>query len=468
MIEISRSLRSRLAGWLLLGATLLGALLLVDAWLNAHAEADRDYDAQLQAAALTIADSIRWRNDQPVVSIPAAALRILAGDHQERVFYSVFTHDGRRLAGNLALPIKPAWRSRAGQDPVYLDTDFEHVGWRLHGRRFELAGWSSSEALQIWVGHTNAGRRALAHRLFMPALIRFLVLLVGAALFGGLAIRSALAPLQRLRDQLRTRRADDMSPLNARVPGELSELAHTLDQLLGRQRDARAQLLRFITDASHQLKTPLAGVQNASELALAQSEPEAWHRALQQIHASADRTSRLAGQLLDMARLRHASAAATTPIDLVELAADCSRAWADTPDMAAHDLGFSAPDTTRAPIIGEAWALRQLIGNLIDNALHYTPAGSTITVGVCRQDQDVELSVEDDGPGIDAALIERLGEPFERAGRTDERGSGLGLAIVRSVAEQYHGQLMIHNRKQGGLRVTIAFPLAASKPALSP
>lgn len=462
MVEISRSLRSRLAGWLLLGATLVGTLLLVDAWLNAHAEANRDYDAQLQAAALTIADGIRWRDDQPVVSIPAAALRILAGDHQERVFYSVFTNDGHRLAGNLALPIKPEWRQHAGRNPVYLDTTFQHIGWRLHGRRFELAGWSSSESLQIWVGHTNAGRRALAHRLFMPALIRFIVLLIGAALFGGLAIRSALAPLQRLRDQLRARPADDMTPLNAQVPGELSELVETLDHLLGRQREARAQLLHFIADASHQLKTPLAGVQNASELALAQSDPEAWHRALQQIHTSADRTSRLAGQLLNLARLRHVSQAATTPIDLAVLGADCTREWADAPDAFEHDLGFTAPGTATAPILGEAWALRELIGNLIDNALRYTPPGGTITVGVRRQGQYVELSVEDDGPGVEQALIARLGEPFERAGRTDDHGSGLGLAIVQSVAAQNQGRLIIDNREDGGLQVAIYFPLAKS------
>ncbi|MES1956092.1 sensor histidine kinase [Salinisphaera hydrothermalis] len=464
MVEITRSLRSRLAGWLLLGATLLGTSLLVDAWINAHAEANRDYDAQLRAAALTIADGIRWRDDQPVVSIPAAALRILAGEHQERVFYSVFTQDGRRLAGNLALPIKPAWQKSARQSSVYLDTSFENVSWRLHGQSFELAGWSSNESLQIWVGHTNAGRRTLANHLFMPALIRFIVFLMGAALFGGLAIRSALRPLHRLRDQLRTRAADDVTPLSARVPGELSELAKTLDDLLTRQRNARAQLLRFVADASHQLKTPLAGLQNASELALKESHPAAWHRALQQIHGSADRTSRLARQLLNFTRLRHVPSSPPASIDLVALAADCTREWADAPSAFRHDLGFAAFDRATGPVKGEAWALRELIGNLIDNALRYTPAGCAITVGVRRRGQNVELSVEDDGPGVDEALIARLGQPFERAGRTDEYGSGLGLAIVRSVIDRHQGRLHISNRDGGGLLVSVCLPMSGQPP----
>lgn len=459
MIEITRSLRSRLAGWLLIGASLVGAILLIDAWLNAHAEANRDYDAQLQAAALTIADGIRWRDAEPVVSIPAAALRILASDHQERVFYSVFDSHGHRLAGNLALPIPPAWQARAGQRPVYLDTSFQDVDWRLHGRRFDLAGWSSSESLQIWVGHTTSGRRALAHDLFMPAVIRFIVFLIGAALFGGLAIHSALAPLQRLRDQLRTRPADDLSPLTARVPGELNELADTLDHLLARQRGARSELLRFIADASHQLKTPLAGLQNASELALTESSPDAWHLALIQIHQSAGRTSRLAGQLLNLARLRHAPGDPLPAIDLTALAADCTREWADAPQN-HHDLGFESSDDHPLQIAGEPWAVRELLGNLIDNALRYTPPGSQITVGVHRQGAKAELSVEDNGPGVDPAYVDRLAQPFERAGRTDEQGSGLGLSIVRSVAAQQHGTLHLDNSRSGGLRVAVRWPLA--------
>ena len=470
MIEIGRSLRSRLAGWLVVGAALVGTLLLVDAAWNARADANRAYDAQLQAAALSIADDIRWRDGQPVVSVPAAALRILAGDHEERVFYAVFDGHGHRLAGNLALPIAPALRAQASRHPTYRTAVFQRVDWRLHGRRFDLAGWSSSESLQIWVGQTDNGRRALAHDLFMPAAIRFLIFLAAAALFGGLAIRSALAPLKRLREQLRGRHADDDQPLSSRVPGELSELVHTLDHLLARQRASRAGLLRFIADASHQLKTPLAGLQTASEVALLHTEPAAWRVALKDIHESAARSSRLAGQLLNLARLQHGTLQAAETLDLSVLAADYTRRAADTPAASHHDLGFAPPDTALECVHAEAWALRELIGNLIDNALAYTPAGSQITVGVtahAKQQGMVVLYVEDDGPGVDSAALARLTEPFERAGRTDAQGSGLGLAIVDSAARQHGGTLRVINRSSGGLRIAVELPTTDHKRGLS-
>lgn len=453
------SLRVRLGLWLFAGALALGAILLIDAWFAAVRNADRAYDSQLTAAALAIADEIRWAGDQPVAAVPAAAMRILAGDRQQRVFYAIYDAAGRRLTGNLDMDIPSAWRRAVDHESVWRDHHFDHTAWRLHGRRFDLAGWSSTQALQIWVGQTREGRRALAHRLFGPAVWRFAVLILAAGALGMVAIGAALAPLHRLRDRLRERRADDFSPLAARVPAELAELTQSLDNLLARQRDAHNVLLRFTADASHQLKTPLAGLANASEAALAERDPAAWHRALVRIHDTAGHAGRLAGQLLQLTRLSHGPGEPLDEVDLVALARRVTLAAADRHDHRDHDIGYDNRAADELIIRGEDWALSELLTNLIDNACVHTPTGTEVTVRVETLDTGAVLSVIDNGPGVAPTSLTRVLAPFERGPAVRTHGSGLGLAIVASVAERQGAELMLEHNAPHGLVVRVAFPL---------
>ncbi|MDT8880097.1 sensor histidine kinase N-terminal domain-containing protein [Halomonas saccharevitans] len=478
MIEVTGSLKRRLAVWLLVTVTGLGALLMIEAWVSSQRAAERAYDSQLEAAALTIAEAVQWQQGEPLIEVPAAALQILATRHQERVFYAVLDADGEAVSANLPFAIEPGWRERAAAEPLALTARLDGEAWRLYGREVDSAGWVSQEPVQVWVGHTRAGRMALADELFERTLTRFVAMVLLAGVLMALALRVALGPMRRLRRVLRRRDADDMRPLDARVPEEMRELAQTLDHLFARQRQSREALLRFTADASHQLKTPLAGLQSVSELALASEDPADWQAALAAVHEGAGRTSRLAGQLLSLARLRHLGEAdEVAPLDLAAVLRETVLDWAGREAARDHDLGLAELPAGPVWVRAEGWAIRELLGNLIDNALRYTPPGSVITLGLERlgglevlkgleggdpdreRVDEVALFVEDDGPGVAEEARERLLQPFERGGRQDTDGSGLGLSIVDSIAHRLGGRLVLAAREPHGLVVRLHLPL---------
>ncbi len=459
MIRVDGTLKRRLGIWLLATVGVLGTFLLVEAYTSAQRAANRAFDSQLEAASLTIAEAIQWQDGRPIAEIPPAALQILATDQQERVFYTILDTDGREVTGNLNDVVTDSLRLAAQSKPVwrfirYLDTPI-----RLYGRELKSAGWESVEPVQIWVGHTLSGRDALARDLFIRALTRFLAMVALTGLLMFFAIRTALHPVRRLRQLIRLRDADDVSPLNASVPGELYDMAETLNSLFERQREGRDALLRFTADASHQLKTPLAGLQSTSELALRSDRPEAWHQALQTVYESTSRTSRLAAQLLSLARLHHDDGGIPTRINLATLLRETVMEWAERNDARHHDLGLAPMPDEPVYIMGEAWSLQEMVGNLIDNALRYTPPGSEITLGLEITRDTATMTIRDDGPGVSRDLLGRLHQPFERGGRQDTEGSGLGLSIVDSIVRRHHATLEVQSNPGDGLKVSVRFPI---------
>ncbi|ALM51453.1 sensor histidine kinase [Halomonas huangheensis] len=464
MITVTRSIKWRMALWLLISVLGLGALLMLEAWQSSRQAAERAFDAQLAAAALTISEAVQWRDGVPEVIIPPAALQILATSSEERVFYAVLDADGRQLSSNWPQsPVPEALQTRLGEsrstDPVVVDQSSANGRLRLYGREVSSAGWVDQQPVQVWVGHTLSGREQLSGALFRQAVSRFLAMVVLAGVLMALTIRYVLAPLRRLRHQLRLRDADDMRPLEAQVPREIRELAETLNHLFARQRQGREDLLRFTADASHQLKTPLAGLQTTSELALRSDDPARWREALDQVHDSAARTSRLAGQLLSLARLRHIQGdSRQTPLELTALVREVALDWAGREQARHHDLGLEPLPPSPVMVVAEDWALRELLGNLLDNALHYTPAGSHISLKMYCEGNEVCLAVQDDGPGVAAEALERLSQPFERGGRQDTEGSGLGLAIVETIAQRLGGRIRITNQVPTGLSVALWLP----------
>lgn len=459
MIVVDGTLKWRLGFWLLTTVGILGTFLLIEAYTSAKRAADRAFDSQLEAASAVIAEAIQWQDGYPVVEIPAAALQILATDQQERVFYTLLDSEGREVTGNLPSLINTSLRQAARQQPVLRSLYYRGASIRVYGRELKTAGWESLEPVQIWVGHTQAGRQALARDLFIHALSRFVAMVILTSLLMWLAIRTALTPVRRLRALIRERTSADVSPLNAKVPGELYDMAETLNVLFERQRQGRDALLRFTADASHQLKTPLAGLQSTSELALLSEHPDDWRRALQRVHDSSARTSRLASQLLSLARLRHAEDAGLSRLDLVSLLRETVMAWAERDVARRHQLGLRELPTEPWYINAEPWSLRELLGNLIDNALRYTPDGSEILLGLSREHDHLVLSVQDNGPGVSSDQLARLHQPFERGGRQDTEGSGLGLAIVDSIAQRHNAVLELRSEPGAGLAVRIRFAL---------
>ncbi|MBV8627771.1 MAG: sensor histidine kinase, partial [Paraburkholderia sp.] len=262
---------------------------------------------------------------------------------------------------------------------------------------------------------------------------------------------------------IRARRPDDLSPLEAqRAPPEIEPLVTSFNDLLTRLEQNMELQKRFIADAAHQMKTPLAGLRTQAELALRQDAPAEVHRSLEQIATSSEHAARLVTQLLALARAENRmSGQIFTPVDVADVARHAVRDWVQPALAKQMDLGYEGPEKdyggadgggddeapTRVEVDGNPVMLREMLSNLIDNAIRYTPAGGRITVRVRPEPAAgvVHLEVEDTGMGIPAAERERVIERFYRILGRDGEGSGLGLAIVREIATMHGGTLAIED-----------------------
>jgi two-component system sensor histidine kinase TctE len=295
--------------------------------------------------------------------------------------------------------------------------------------------------------------------------------LVVAALFSGLVIATmwvavsySLRSLSFVRDELEHRSLQNLSRLDsARAPAEVRPLVATVNQLFDRLQVAAAAQRAFISDAAHQLRTPLAALRTESELALLEPHPAAMRPMLLNLRTSADRAAHLASQLLTLARLDPEARSLSEPVavDLMEVAADAAREWSARAFALEADLGF---DLGPAIVSGQKWLLGEALSNLIHNALEYCPRPACITVRTGIRDGVPELAVEDDGPGIAPPERERVLQRFVRGQESPGQGSGLGLAIVAQIAELHDAELLLEVPESGlGLLVRLRFPGQAGR-----
>jgi two-component system sensor histidine kinase TctE len=258
------------------------------------------------------------------------------------------------------------------------------------------------------------------------------------------------------------------------VPEEISPLVRSLNDMLSRLSLSIQTQKRFIADAAHQMKTPLAGMRMQSELALRQTSQHDIHRSLEQLAKSSESATRLVNQLLSLARAENQSqeSAPFVEADLSEFARAVVQDWVEASFSQRIDFGFEQADRP-LPVLCNPLMLRELLGNLIDNALHYTPVEGRVTVRV-RDDAAAGLAileVEDTGPGIPPAERDHVFQRFYRILDSGRGGSGLGLAIVREIAQQHDAQVTIsYNPRSSepelpGSLFRVAFRLL-EKPAL--
>jgi two-component system sensor histidine kinase TctE len=257
-----------------------------------------------------------------------------------------------------------------------------------------------------------------------------------------------------------------LSPIDSRqVPEEISPLVGSLNDMLARLAHTIDAQKRFIADAAHQMKTPLAGMRMQSELALRQVDPGEIHRSLEQLAKSSESATRLVNQLLALARAENQPHAglALEPLELAALARSVVQDWVQASFSHEIDLGYEDPDGP-VEILGDGMMLRELLSNLIDNALRYTPPGGSVTVRVRSDAGQALLEVEDTGPGIAPGERPRVFERFYRILGSSASGSGLGLAIVREIARQHGADIEIFNnprsiqKKHPGSLFRLTFP----------
>ncbi|MDI5891444.1 sensor histidine kinase [Halomonas rhizosphaerae] len=448
------SLYRRLLGWLLLPLLVLGSLILIQAWVDAQRTADRAFDRLLEAASLAIAEQVQWQDDRLWLDLPPAALEMLATDAEERVFYSLVDGQGRLITGNANLP-GDSRQGLGGEDTLlYRNIDWQDLSLRQGVRRTRFEDWRVREPFEVRVAHSREGRDALAAELWRANLAMILAMAALATVGLLLAIRAALTPLTRLRRAIRARDPRTLAPLALSLPRELAELRDTVNELLARMRRVRANQERFIGDASHQLRTPLAGLSARAELALRQDDPARWKEALVAMQATSARTARLAVQLLSLTRLANPEYRPDlVPLELNTIARQAVRDHWTSCHRQGVDLGVETVEG-EVWVRGIDWLIAEAIGNLIDNACRY--GGRRVTVQV--EDKPPRLAVEDDGPGIPPQRRLLMLRPFHRD-REDVKGSGLGLAIVDGIARTHGARLQLSSGHDGrGLTVVLQFP----------
>ncbi|WP_142848832.1 sensor histidine kinase [Telmatospirillum sp. J64-1] len=458
----SWSIRRRLLAWLLVPLIGGNAIMLLEARITAIATADEVFDRLLLASAMAITERVVVDDGEVEVDLPYVALEILSSTSHDRVYYRVAGPEDSFVTGYPDLPPPPRDLVLRVGEPSYYDAVYRNERVRIVVIGGFFSDRRSSGNFSVQVAQTRWERSALADAMVLRSALRQGILVVLACLVVWIAVSRGLAPLNRLQGALSRRTMRDLRPVEGNVPEEVRALVAALNHLLARLDSGMRSMQRFIADAAHQLRTPLATLRTEAELGLADSDPQAAREALKRLHEGTLRTSRLANQLLSLARLESGmmQAGGMAPTDLARLAADTARNRVLPALEAGIDLGFEQDNGNKPLLIRcNPLLVEEMLGNLIDNAQAYAGSGACVTVRVRRDGDRAVLEVDDDGPGIPADQRGQVLEPFRRGHHRNSEGCGLGLAIVKEIADLHQAELRLEESGQGGLRVSIAFPL---------
>ena len=458
----NRSLRRRLILWLLVPLFAVGALLVAESYLGARKSSDRAFDRTLLGSALAIAERVVVGDDGIEVDLPYVALEMLTSMGEERVFYKIVGPRGEFITGYRDLP-EPAAGSRRDGEAVFYDSSYLGATVRIVMLRRPLTMEAGQLFFSVFVAETTRSRQILAREAMASATARFIILVVMVSLIAWVAVTRGIAPLNRLGSAIERRTDHDMRPLEYEVPVEVRSLVDAINDLLGRLGGTMGAMRRFVEDASHQLRSPLAALQAQAEVAVGERDPAALEERLARLLETTRQTSRLADQLLSLARLSPEAAATRRAehIDLAALSAAACREWVPRALKRGIDLGFEG-EGEGIHVVGDGTLLTEMLNNLLDNTVSYCPEGSRATLRVAA-DAEAERAVielEDDGPGIADAYKVRVFDRFFRVLGSRTEGCGLGLAIVRETIEAHGGGIGLDNGPGGrGLTVRVELPL---------
>lgn len=477
--SIQHSLFGEILDWMLAPLLLLWPMSIAITYLVAKSIANQPFDHALEDRVTVLAQQVREVDGTIATRLPGSARDILRADDVDSVYFQVLDARGVHVDGDRELP-----RPRPRDDDADKDGAVHFRNDAVHGTPVRVAylyvnldPLHSADAATpveapparkalVQVAETLDKRALLANEIIKGVILpQFIILPIILALVW-FALSRGLSPLAELQERIRARSSDDLSPIDSRqVPEEISPLVGSLNEMLGRLAQTIDMQKRFIADAAHQMKTPLAGMRMQSELALRQVDPGEIHRSLEQLAKSSESATRLVNQLLALARAENQPHAglAFEDIELGALARAVVQDWVQASFTHDIDLGYE-PHDEPVNIAGNAMMLRELLSNLIDNALRYTPAGGSVTVRVRRDGQHALLEVEDTGPGIAPAERAHVFERFYRILGSSASGSGLGLAIVREIAQQHGAEVDIfnnprsHSKKYPGSLFRLTFP----------
>ena len=467
-----RSLFGEILDWMFAPLLLLWPLSVAVTFLIARSLADAPFDRALDERTEALAQQVRVASERVVLTLPRAARDFLGAEDEDVVYFQVVGARGKVIAGEADLP-RPGLYDFPIPGQVRLRTQtYRGDQFRIGYLYIDVGIGEDMEPVLVQVAETLDKRSRLANEIIKGVIVPQFMILPVAVMLVWFGLSRGLSPLKSLQRRIRDRDPDDVSPIDPRgAPEEITPLVDAFNDLLERQNTIVAAQKRFIADAAHQMKTPLAGLRTQTELAMREHDPVELHRALQQIARGSQRATHLVSQLLALARTENPrEGASLEPIELGAFAREVVSEWVPTAIERGIDLGFETGHSqqdddgraARSWILGQPLLLRELANNLIDNALRYTPRGGTVTVRVLDDGLRVLLEVEDSGPGISEAERDLVFERFYRVLGTGVDGSGLGLPIVREIATQHGATIEVDDARPGqtppGALFTVAFP----------
>lgn len=457
------SLRNQLLRWLILPLVVVVAANAVSLYRDALEAADVAYDRALLSSTRALAERVAVKGGQVVADVPYLALDSFETDTLGRIYYKVTGLRGETVSGYADLPPVPADVPRSDLYPALVR--FYHASY--NGEPVRIAALlqpvyddSMRGIALIQVGETLDARRALSRRILVGTLLRQALLVLAVATLVWFAVRLVLRPLMRLKSEVETRALSDLSNIDpALVHREVRPLVAAMNGTMARMQELIASQRRFIADASHQLRTPLAVLKTQAELALRENDPAAMRAIVRSIAGTTDGAVHLANRLLTLARIEQGGGE-PGPVSLAALARQVGLELALPAVQKGIDLALEAEDDA-VSVNGQELLLHELVSNLVDNAIRYTPAGGSVLLRVGRTGAGALLEVQDSGPGIAPGERDKVVEPFYRAQATLEAnpgGTGLGLAIVRDIARMHGATLALGQGDGGGLKVSVSFP----------
>ena len=461
-----RSLFGEILDWMLTPLLLLWPLSLALTWFVAQGIASKPFDRALEFNLQALTQFVVSNDGQVTFNLTPQARDLLRADDSDLVYYQVLDPRGELISGEGDFPLP---RDNEAPEPgrVLLRDDLVR-GDEVRVAYTWLSRHTDGERLVLMqVAETMGKRSTLATEIIKGVMVPQFVILPLAVLLVWLALVRGIRPLNELEQRIRARKPDDLSPIEESfIPQEVAPLVSSINDLLTRLKASLTTQRRFLADAAHQLKTPLAGLRMQAELAQRETDPVEIRGSLQQIARSSARATHTVNQLLALARAE--TTGRTLPSATVDLARLVTGVVRDSvPRALEHgiDLGYEGPEEVPPECLmeGNPTLLQEMVRNLVDNAINYTGRGGVVTVRmlVDRFSGVQILQVEDNGPGIPENERELVLQPFYRALGTNVDGSGLGLAIVHEIAQQHGATMSMQDAEthgpQKGLRASVRF-----------
>ncbi|KON80941.1 sensor histidine kinase N-terminal domain-containing protein [Azoarcus sp. PA01] len=454
------SLFGEILDWMLAPLLFLWPISIIVTHNVADNLANQPYDRAMADSVRALGRLVSVEDGNIAVHFPAPPRALFRADQDDTVYYQVANGSGEVVTGDREISWVAPPATVVAEEVLYRDDV-------IHGEEVRVAyqylrAWPepASPLVLVQVAETRNKRSDLASRVVTGVLLPQFAIIPIAVVLVWVGLTRGIAPLNRLQSLIRRRRPTDLSPIAAAsVPEEVRPVIVAFNDMMARLEENLHAQQRFIADAAHQMRTPLTGLKMQTDLALLETDPEQLRESLQRIADSTDRASHLITQLLSLARAEASfeKLYAVEQVDLDAMVRDVAlelypRAQAKGIDLGVEDAGRPLP------IEGNPVLLRELIKNLLDNAIKYTPPGGRVTART-RVAGAIVLEIEDTGTGIPEADRERVFERFYRVLGSGVDGSGLGLPIVREIAELHRATVTLNPNPTGpGTTAQVLFP----------